>query len=161
MTRMIAFMRHAQAGSGRTDHERPLTAAGRQQAQRAAQSLTRYFEAPVTVVASSARRTQETALALATALGADTRVEEGLYTGDETEVLGCAQLDEDVIVVGHAPVIAYAALELASRIDTETVEKVGQRGCPTATAFIFREDEETGGEPTYTWVDTLITPTSD
>ena len=62
-----------------------------------------------------------------------------------------------MIVVGHAPVIAYAALDVASRISPETTEQVGERGCPTGTAFIFRAEGELGAER-YEWVDTVITP---
>ena len=157
MKRMIAFVRHAQAGSGFRDHERHLTGAGRDQAVRVGQALSRYFDADTQTVASSARRTQETALAIANVLGTDHRSEEKLYSGDEDDVLACTLTNADVIVVGHAPVIAYAALDVASRISTETTEQVGERGCPTGTAFIFRAEGELGAER-YEWVDTVITP---
>lgn len=157
MKRMIAFVRHAQADSGFNDHARHLTRAGRDQAVRVGQALSRYFTGQTQIVASSARRTQETAVAIANVLGSDHRSEAKLYTGDEDDILACAATNTDVIVVGHAPVIAYAALEVASRIGPEGAQQVEERGCPTGTAFIFRAEGQAGAER-YQWVNTIITP---
>ncbi|MDO5722081.1 MAG: phosphoglycerate mutase family protein [Actinomycetaceae bacterium] len=161
MSRTIVFIRHAQAGPGLRDHSRSLTTAGRDQAQEAATKLATYLTPGARVVASSARRTQETAHAIAQQIGSEVESRSELYVGGEDEVIAATIGAGDVVVVGHAPVIAYAAIDCASRISPQVAEKVSSQGCPTATAFVFSVPTDEEGADDWgqaQWVNTLITP---
>ncbi|MEU3018835.1 MULTISPECIES: histidine phosphatase family protein [unclassified Nocardiopsis] len=124
MSRTLLLMRHAQAGDGHgvTDHERPLTDLGREQAERVGKVLAELGHVPDHVICSTAERTRRT---LDGVLGAmDPGVRAGL-TVDYSETAYLAgvdqlwelvnQVDADadtVLVVGHNPTIAQVAASL-------------------------------------------------
>ena len=108
----LILWRHADAAEGEPDLERELTGKGRKQAARVARWLLARLPSRFTVLASPARRAQETAAAL----GVPFKTVEALAPGaGSEEILGAAGWPEakrPVVVVGHQPdlgrVAAYA-----------------------------------------------------
>ncbi len=113
----LILWRHAEAvesGDELQDHERPLTSRGERQAARMAAWLNQQLPATTRVLASPARRTQQTALALERkfrtlpALAPDASV---------TAVLEAArwpEAKEAVLVIGHQPTLGLVASQLLS-----------------------------------------------
>jgi len=110
----LILWRHAEAEDGLPDLERRLTPRGRQHAARVAEWLLQRLPAKFTVLASPARRAQETARAL----GASIRTVEALAPGARVQdLLQAAEWPERkgaVIVVGHQPDLGRAAAFLVS-----------------------------------------------
>ena len=113
----LILWRHAEAvesGVDLDDLERPLTSRGERQAARVAAWLNQQLPATTRVLASPARRTQQTALALERkfrtlpALAPDASV---------TAVLEAARWPdgkEPVLVIGHQPTLGLVAAHLLS-----------------------------------------------
>jgi phosphohistidine phosphatase len=113
----LILWRHAEAvesGDELDDLERPLTPRGERQAARMAAWLNQQLPATTRVLASPARRTQQTALALerkfrtVPALAPDASV---------TAVLEAArwpEAKEAVLVIGHQPTLGLVAAQLLS-----------------------------------------------
>ncbi len=105
----LILWRHADAAEGEPDLERKLTAKGRKQAARVAKWLLARLPSRFTVLASPARRGQETAAAL----GAPVKTVAELAPGAGIEeILGAAGWPEGrkpVIIVGHQPDLGRAA----------------------------------------------------
>jgi phosphohistidine phosphatase len=113
----LILWRHAEAvesGDEIEDLDRPLTSRGERQAARMAAWLNQQLPATTRVLASPARRTQQTALALerkfrtVPALAPDASV---------TAVLEAArwpEAKEAVLVIGHQPTIGLVASQLLS-----------------------------------------------
>lgn len=113
----LILWRHADAEpSNRDDRERRLTAKGKKQARRIAAWLRKRLPGDAVVLASPARRAQETAAALTDRF----RVVEQLDVGARaSEILAAAGWPEGtgtVVVVGHQPTHGrVAALVLTGR----------------------------------------------
>jgi len=115
----LLLFRHADAASrGRhaTDHERPLTARGRSDAQRMGRFLTATEQRPDYAIASTATRAQQT-LEEAQAGGSwehRARNEDALYEASASDVLSVAQAapeDADrLLLVGHNPTFTDVAI---------------------------------------------------
>lgn len=135
--RTLALVRHAQAGGGfYRDKDRPLTPAGEAQALELGRRLVGTIT-PQVIVHSSAKRTTQTAKALAHVLKvADLRSDEGLYTDWVDDIIALIrEFDDewsDVAIVGHQPTIGETAWELTHDDATGPVA--------TATALVLAVD---------------------
>ncbi len=111
MTLRLHILRHADAAHGPAwpeDHDRPLSARGRAEAERAGALLGRLESPPELALVSSAVRTRETAdLALAAARIEPRRIElAGLYLAPARRMLALlAELgaSESALLVAHQP----------------------------------------------------------
>jgi len=125
----LILWRHAEAfdaREGQDDLERELTPKGERQARRVAEWLNRQLPAGTRVLASPARRAQQTAAALerrvktVPALAPDASVESLLHVARWPEAR------EPVLVVGHQPILGLtAALLLSGEIQPWAVRKAG------------------------------------
>ena len=110
----LILWRHADAAEGEPDLERKLTPRGRKQAARVAEWLLARLPSRFTVLASPARRAQETAAALGVAV----KTAEALAPGAGIEeILGAAGWPDAkklAIVVGHQPDLGRAAAYVVS-----------------------------------------------
>ncbi|HEY7795709.1 MAG TPA: histidine phosphatase family protein [Gaiellaceae bacterium] len=118
----LFLVRHAHSDPGDPDELRPLSARGREQARELGERLAEI--GPALVVTSPLLRARETAGAIATATGADVRVDERLAPGADAEgVLAAIEDAEGVVVtVGHQPDCSEIAAALGA----------GERDFPTA-----------------------------
>jgi phosphohistidine phosphatase len=110
----LILWRHAEAEDGLPDLERQLTPRGHKHAARVAQWLLQRLPAKFALLASPARRAQETAQAL----GVPFRTVAGLAPGARVQaILQAAEWPDRktaVIVVGHQPDLGRAAAFLVS-----------------------------------------------
>lgn len=111
----LILWRHAQAQArreGLADVDRALTPKGQRQAERMAEWLNRRLADSTRVIASPARRCQQTAQAL----GRDFRTFEAIGAGaDPDAVLKAAHWPDAgaaVLVVGHQPTLGLVAAQL-------------------------------------------------
>jgi phosphohistidine phosphatase len=134
----LIFWRHADAENGIPDDERRLTAKGLKQAERMAAWLGKRLPDDYLVLASPARRAQETARALTKKF--DTRREIGTLAGadDVLRSAGWPHADSAVVVVGHQPTLGQAAaLVLTGKILDWNIKK------GAVWWFTWRATEET------------------
>ena len=122
----LILWRHAEAEDGPPDLERRLTPRGHRHAQHVAEWLLQRLPAKFVVLASPARRTQETARALGVAV----RTVPALAPGASVEaILKAAEWPErktSVVVVGHQPDLGRVALHLvAGAAGDGTIKKGG------------------------------------
>ena len=121
----LILWRHADAAEGEPDLGRNLTSKGRKQAARVAKWLLARLPSRFSVLASPARRAQETAAAL----GVPFKTIEALAPGAGIEeILGAAGWPEarkPVILVGHQPDFGRAAAFLVSGSRTSWSVKKG------------------------------------
>jgi phosphohistidine phosphatase len=110
----LILWRHAEAEDGPPDLERRLTPRGQKHAAHVAEWLLQRLPAKFVVLASPARRAQETAQAL----GGAVRTVPGLAPGAGVrDILAAAEWPERksaVVVVGHQPDLGCAAAFLVS-----------------------------------------------
>jgi len=108
----LILWRHAEAAPGDPDSARPLTDEGRAQAALVARWLGARLPRDLRLIASPARRAQETARAL----GRSFETIEGLAPGSDAttmlRIAGWPDAQQPVMVVGHQPTLG----ELASRL---------------------------------------------
>lgn len=138
MSYELTLVRHAQAGFGRGDHERPLTPAGVRQARELGALLVKEGVEAELILHSTATRAKQTAGQLGQSYpGAQLLAEDELYhcsperllhlVGEYAPVGGKA-----ILVVGHEPIISMTAQLLAP-------ENAGvPYGVSTATAIAFK-----------------------
>lgn len=105
----LILWRHADAQDGERDMDRALTGKGRKQAERMAAWLNAHLPKDVSILASPAKRTCETA----DALGRDYKTEPLLAPGADAAHLlaavGWPDASGVVLVVGHQPTLGEAA----------------------------------------------------
>jgi phosphohistidine phosphatase len=111
----LILWRHAEAHlprEGQSDLERALTAKGERQAQRMADWLNQRMAHSTRILASPARRTQQTAQALGKGFKTVAALAPG--AGDEALLLAAGWPDaaEPVLVIGHQPTLGLAAARL-------------------------------------------------
>ena len=105
----LILWRHADAEDGTADAERELTAKGEKQAARMAKWLKKRLPADTVILASPARRAQQTARALTrdfrivTEIGTSATPEKVLAAADWPAAAGT------VVVVGHQPTLGEVA----------------------------------------------------
>lgn len=132
MSRRLLLLRHATAGKSArgSDHDRPLTAAGREQATAMTAAVAAHD--PDLVVCSSARRALETAACIG--LAAAAVPERDLYLASAAQLLTRLRQVPDttgrVLVVGHNPGLA----QLAAALDDDPRLRAG---FPPATLAVF------------------------
>jgi phosphohistidine phosphatase len=121
----LILWRHAEAEDGAPDLERRLTARGHKHAAQIAAWLLQRLPAKFVVLASPARRAQETAQAL----GVTLRTVPGLAPGASVrDILAAAEWPERksaVVVVGHQPDLGRAAAFLVSGAEASWSVKKG------------------------------------
>jgi len=122
----LILWRHAEAEDGPPDLERRLTPRGHEHARRIAEWLLQRLPAKFVVLASPARRAQETAQALGVAF----RTVPALAPGASAPaILNAAQWPgrkSAVVVVGHQPDLGRVALHLvAGAAGDGTIKKGG------------------------------------
>lgn len=138
MSYELTLVRHAQAGYGQGDHERPLTPAGVRQARELGALLVKEGVEVGLILHSTATRARQTAEQLGQSYpGVQLLAEDELYhcsperllhlVGEYAPVGGKA-----ILVVGHEPIISMTAQLLAP-------ENAGvPYGVSTATAIAFK-----------------------
>ncbi|WP_072690621.1 SixA phosphatase family protein [Rhodococcus marinonascens] len=138
--RTLILMRHGKSGysEGATDHERPLTSRGREDAGAAGEWL-RSTQPPIdAVLCSTARRTRETLEA--TRVDAPTRFADELYGAYAAKVLAeIARIEPSVrtlLVVGHVPGMPLTALDLADDLETAAA-RVTREKFPTSALAVL------------------------
>ncbi len=109
----LFLVRHAHAEPGDPDELRPLSERGREEARALAERLD--AAAPELVVTSPLLRARETAAAIASATGAELRIDERLAPGATAEDVLAAADGATVVVVGHQPDCSEIAHALAGR----------------------------------------------
>jgi phosphohistidine phosphatase len=121
----LILWRHAEAEDGTPDLERRLTPRGQKHAARIAQWLLQRLPAKFAVLASPARRAQDTAQAL----GAPFRTVTALAPGAAVrDILGAADWPgrkNAVVVVGHQPDLGRVAALLVSGTEASWSVKKG------------------------------------
>ncbi|HEY2188372.1 MAG TPA: histidine phosphatase family protein [Caldimonas sp.] len=107
----LILWRHAEAEDADRggDLERALTARGRSQAERMAKWLTPRLPEKARILASPAKRCQETAAALGRAPVTVATIGPGATPGALLAATGWPGAGETVVVVGHQPTIGQAA----------------------------------------------------
>jgi phosphohistidine phosphatase len=122
----LILWRHAEAEDGAPDLERRLTPRGHKHAARVAEWLQQRLPAKFVVLASPARRAQETAQAL----GIPHKTVPGLAPGASVhailEAAGWPEHKSAVVVVGHQPDLGRVAIHLvAGAAGDGTIKKGG------------------------------------
>ncbi len=108
----LILWRHAEAEDGLDDLQRALTPRGRRQAARMAQWLKQNLPQPWAVLASPARRTQETADALHLPFITDDCLLPGASAQAVLTVADWPAREGSLVVVGHQPVLGQAAAQV-------------------------------------------------
>lgn len=143
--RTLLLLRHASAGNdppGCSDHDRRLSAAGVQEAERLAEALAEREPAPSLVLCSSAQRTRETLAAIERRLPetAETQTSRELYLAGADELLGkVAEVDDRhaaVLVLGHDPGISGLAKLLTRSGDRAARSRMGRGFAPASLAVL-------------------------
>jgi phosphohistidine phosphatase len=106
----IILWRHADAEDGADDLARRLTAKGRAQAAAMAKWLRRHLPAEYALLASPARRAQQTAAALHAAIQTEAHLAPGASVKKILEI--CQSHQGLVILVGHQPDLGRVAAHL-------------------------------------------------
>jgi len=133
----LLLFRHADAASRRgyaTDHERPLTERGRQDAQAMGRFLTATDQRPDHAVTSTATRARETLTQARTGGGWSERAqaEDALYDASAHDVIAVAQGGPEgadgLLLVGHNPTFTDVVIRLIGggnvRMATGTIARV-------------------------------------
>ena len=145
----LILWRHADAEDGIPDAERKLTAKGLKQAARMAKWLRARIPDSAVVLASPAKRAQQTAQALTPHF--KTVAELGLAASAEGVLRAAGWPDREgcVVVVGHQPTLGEtAALALTGKEEPWNVKK-------GAVLWFVRRDDE---EPARTQLRAAISP---
>jgi phosphohistidine phosphatase len=156
-------MRHAKSSwddSQLDDHDRPLAARGKQDAQEMGRRLAESGFAPDFVVSSSARRARKTAKRVLRELDrSDLTIDDRLYLADASTILSIIQTLDDAhasaAIVGHNPGLT-ALCELLSQAGIDNIPTMGvahldlhidrwsnaASGCGTLARFDYPKKEE-------------------
>ena len=122
----LILWRHADAAEGEPDLERKLTGKGRKQAARVAEWLVQRLPAKFSLLASPAKRAQQTAQALEAKIKTVERLAPGASVSDVLQAAGWPGGDGVVLVVGHQPDLgAVVAHLLAGAKDSWSIKKGG------------------------------------
>lgn len=120
----LILWRHAEAEDGFDDLARALTPKGKKQASRMAQWLKENVPAPWTVIASPAKRTQETVAALEVPFVTNHQYRPGAHPQTVLDESGWPYAEGSVIIVGHQPTLGMsAALALTGQAYPWSVRK--------------------------------------
>ena len=107
----LILWRHAEAEDGSPDSARKLTARGRRDAERVAKWLAKRLPGKPRVLASPARRAQETASVLARHFETHAALDVGAAPQAILDAAGWPRTDDrPVVIVGHQPSLGAAAM---------------------------------------------------
>jgi len=110
----LILWRHAEAEDGAPDLERRLTPRGQKHAARVAEWLLQRLPGKFVVLASPARRAQETARALGAPFKTVEQLAPGASVAQILEAAGWPDRKNAVVVVGHQPDLGRTAAQLVS-----------------------------------------------
>jgi phosphohistidine phosphatase len=113
----LILWRHAEAldaSEPELDLERPLTPKGERQAQRMAAWLNRQLPSSTRILASPARRCQQTAQALDRKFKTSSALAPGATVEELLHAVRWPEAREPVLVIGHQPIFGLAAAYLLS-----------------------------------------------
>jgi phosphohistidine phosphatase len=120
----LILWRHADAADGVPDAERRLTGKGAKQAQQMAAWLRERLPKDAVVLASPARRAQETAQALTSRFEIRSELDTTATPQSVLKAAGWPRGDRTVLVVGHQPTLGEtAALLLTGRAQSWSLKK--------------------------------------
>lgn len=137
----LVLIRHAQAGHGFRDFDRPLTRAGRGQADRLGAALVSRIGSADIAVHSAARRTAQTFERVRARLAVGEHwADKGLYYADTEDAVALARAFDpgaaSALIVGHEPTMSATGHYLARKGDRDLIGW----GIPTATAIVLAFD---------------------
>lgn len=125
----LILWRHAEAEDprpGMSDYDRALTSRGEKQAKDMAHWLRAHLPKHCRILASPAKRTQQTAQALRLAFATEPAIGTGASPADLLRVAGWPDADDTVVLVGHQPTLGQtAALLLTGGPLDWTFQKAG------------------------------------
>ncbi len=125
----LLLWRHAEAEDGFPDSERKLTPRGEEQARRMAAWIKAHAPKDLRVVASPAKRCQQTAQALGLPFDTDSRLGTGNPVADLLAAAhwpdGDGKKNNTVLVVGHQPTLGQTAASLLSGSEADWSIKKG------------------------------------
>lgn len=121
----LILWRHADAEDGFPDKGRKLTAKGVKQADQMAEWLKARMPEGTRILASPAKRAQQTAQALGLAFETDKAVDVGADATAVLEAAGWPDAKGAVLVVGHQPTLGRVAAFLLSGGEAEWTLKKG------------------------------------
>ncbi|MFT3961563.1 SixA phosphatase family protein [Propionivibrio sp.] len=125
----LLLWRHAEAEDGTPDSQRRLTPRGEKQAQRMAAWLKTHAPKDMRIVASPARRCQQTAQALGLPFETDPRQAPGSNVTDLLAAIhwpsSCGGKRNAILIVGHQPTLGQAAALLLSGSEADWPIKKG------------------------------------
>src|SRR5687768_14382551 len=136
----LILWRHAEAEDGGADLERALTGKGRKQATHVAEWLLQRLPAKFTLLASPAKRAQQTAQALGMKIKTVEQLAPGARVGDILAAAGWPDHKGAVVVVGHQPDLGYAVAQLLSGAPADWSLKKG------ALAWIANRERDGEGQ---------------
>jgi phosphohistidine phosphatase len=120
----LILWRHADAADGAPDSERRLTGKGEKQAARMAAWLRERLPKDALVLASPARRAQQTAQALGRKFETSSDLDTSATAQSVLKAAGWPRDDRTVVVVGHQPTLGEAAaLLMTGKAATWSVKK--------------------------------------
>ncbi len=111
-TAHLLLWRHADAEDGMPDSARALTKKGQKQAKLVAQWLKPHLPADCLILASPAKRAQQTAAALELPYNTDPRIGVQANIADIAAAAGWPRRKGAVLVVGHQPTLGRLAASL-------------------------------------------------
>lgn len=121
----IVLWRHADAEDGMPDVERALTKKGHKQAESIAHWLAGRLPKHARVLASPAKRAQQTAAALNLAITTSDKIAVGVGARDVLHAAGWPDAGGAVVVVGHQPTLGCVAALLLTGAEREWPIKKG------------------------------------
>lgn len=134
----LILWRHADAEDGMPDEARKLTAKGIKQATRMGKWLRRRLPEDVVVLASPARRAQQTARALTPDFRTVLEIGTAASPEDILQACGWPGQDQTVVVVGHQPTLGETAALLLTGASEQWSLKKG------AVVWIARRADSAG-----------------
>jgi len=166
--RRLMLLRHAKsdwAASGAGDHERPLSARGRETAPRMGAYMARHALVPDLVIASTAARVGQTLDLLLPAFDKAPRVvaDRRLYEGEADALLAVIKetprAAHSLLLVGHNPGLAELAVLLMAAGDVEARQRLIEKFPTAALAVIdFALDDWTKLHPKAGRLDRFVLP---
>ena len=125
----LLLWRHAEAEDGFPDSERKLTSRGEEQVRRMAAWLKAHVPANLRIIASPAKRCQQTAQALGRPFETDSRLGTGSVVADLLAVVDWPDNDSKennaTLLVGHQPTLGQTAAHLLSGNEADWPIKKG------------------------------------
>lgn len=113
----LILWRHAEAEDGFPDMDRALTSKGHKQADKTAAWLKAHLPEDTRIIASPAKRTQQTASALAQHFITEEAIAPGASVQAVLSAVGWGKTDGCTLIVGHQPTLGAVAAHLVANLD--------------------------------------------